>query len=70
MITAPMSQFIIAVTSSLTTAILLWILRQFVKLRKSADRLMKEHRYLMASMALVLQHLGLQSLIDESAKKP
>lgn len=68
MTTGAVSQFIIAVTSSLTTAILFWILRQFVKLRKTADRLMKEHRYLMASMQLVLQHLGLKTLIDESDK--
>lgn len=59
------SQFIIAVTSSLTTAILLWILRQFVRLRKSADKLMKEHRYLMATMQVVLAHLGLESLVRD-----
>lgn len=70
MITDAMSQFVIAVTSSMTTAILLWILRQFVKLRKAGERHMREHRYLMMSMGLVLSHLGLQALADEVKNEP
>ena len=65
----PVTDFIIAVSSSLTTATLLWMLHQFGKLRRSAERLMKEHRYLMAGMALVLQHLGLESLVKEAESK-
>lgn len=63
MTTEEMAQFVIAVMSSLTTALLFWILRQFIKLRGTAERLMKEHRYLMASMQLVLAHLGLEALV-------
>lgn len=70
MIANDMSQFIIAVTSSMTTAILLWILRQFVKLRKAGERHMREHRYLMVSMQMVLAHLGLQALADEVKNEP
>jgi hypothetical protein len=65
MITAQMSQFIIAVTSSLTTATLFYILRQFVKLRHTAERLMTEHRYLMRSMQMVLSHLGLTTVAKD-----
>lgn len=64
------SQFIVAVTSSLTVLILLWLLRQVVKLRKSAERLLKEHRYLMASMQLVLTHLGLEHVMESNGKLP
>lgn len=63
------TQFVIAVSSSLTTAILLWMLRQFVKIRKTAERLMKEHRYLMGAMQLVLTHLGLDTLVKETESK-
>lgn len=63
------SQFIIAVSSSLTTAILLWMLRQFVKLRKLANGLLREHRYLMASMQIVLAHLGLDKIAQEANGK-
>lgn len=70
MISNDMSQFIIAVTSSMTTALLFWILRQFVKLRKTADRLIREHRYLMATMQLVLTHIGLKVIADDTIDKP
>jgi hypothetical protein len=62
------TQFIIAVSSSITTALLLWILRSIIKMRITAERVMKEHRYLMTMMALVLQHLGLEAIIHKDGK--
>lgn len=69
MVTGDLAQFIVAVMSSLTTFILLWILRQFVKLRKSAERHTREHRYLMATMEIVLAHLGLEALTNSRDNK-
>jgi len=59
------SSFVIAVSSSLTTALLLYITRQLFKLRKTATGLLREHRYLMRSMTLVLAHLGLEAVTKE-----
>lgn len=59
------AQFVIAVMSSLTTAVLLWLTRQVVRLRNIGNNLAKEHRFLMASMFLVLSHLGMESIIKE-----
>jgi hypothetical protein len=63
------AQFIIAVTSSLTTALILYLVRQAYKARKSVTRLADEHHFLMRAMALVLVHLDLVKQADELKRR-
>jgi hypothetical protein len=59
------TQFVIAVTSSLTTALILFMIRQIYKARKSISRLADEHHFLMKAMNLVLLHLDLVNKAEE-----
>jgi hypothetical protein len=63
------AQFIVAVTSSLTTALILFILRQVYKARKAITKLADEHVFLLRSMNLVLAHLDLEKRADEYRRK-
>lgn len=65
----PLTEFVISVSSSVTTLMLVFIGRQIFKLRKHADKLMTEHKYLMTTMQLVLQHIGLTQLLRDDGKK-
>lgn len=65
----PLSEFIVSTSSALTVMLLLYLIRQIMKLRKTAERLMGEHRYLMRTMQLVLQHIGLTTLIRQNDDK-
>jgi hypothetical protein len=63
------TQFIIAVTSSLTTAAILYMLRQVVRARHAITRLADEHKFLMESMQAVLTHLNLENKPPERRKR-
>lgn len=63
------AQFIIAVSSSLTTAALLWLVRQVVKFRKTVRTLAYEHKFLMSSMQLVLTRLEMDTPLRDGKDK-
>lgn len=64
------AQFIIAVMSSLTTALILALVRQFYKARKYMQQIANEHRFLMFSMSLVLKRLDLEKVADDYRGRP
>jgi len=63
------AQFIIAVMSSLTTAAILYGVRQIYKARKALVRLANEHRFLLRSVSLILVHLDLEKQAEELGKR-
>lgn len=64
------AEFIIAVSSSLTTAAILFIVRQLWKARKTVSQLADEHHFLMESMNVVLEHLKLTEATRQYRRRP
>lgn len=55
------TQFVIALSSSLTTALILWIVRQVVKAKNTFAQMVEQTAFLMRTMDMVLRHLKLEN---------